>query len=338
MSSGFLDFLWQGKPPPSVTKNVNSSTNLPDWFQEYTKGNLAKANAVAAEPYQTYTGPRLAGFTPQQTQAYANVSANQGNWQPAQTSALNMTTAASSPALDQGVFNSYLSPYTEGVLNRIAQLGQRNLTENLLPQVNDTFTGAGQFGSSLWGDQTARALRDANESILGQQSLALQQSYDSAMGNYQTAQNRALQGGQQMGALAQQQQQLSTQDAAALEAAGQAQQKQNQAGLDLAYQDFQEQRDYPRNQVDWINNLLHGTPTGQSTSSTSTGPGDNFQPSGLSQLAGIYSLLKGLKRGGRAGGALSAKAAVHRHERNMHPGKPLTALKRGGRVGALCYA
>lgn len=296
---GFLDFLWNGKPPPSVTSNVNASTNVPDWFQEYQKGILAKGTAIAGEPFQTFPGPRLADFTGDQTQAWNQVRANQGSWQPGLTQANQYTTSAGNPMLDQNTFNSYMSPYIGGVVNRIAELGGRNLTENLLPGVNDTFTGAGQFGSRRHGEFTNRAVRDANESILGQQSLALQQAHDAAMGNYQTAQGRQLAAGEQLGALAQAQSQLGTQDAAALEAIGQTQQAQNQAGLDLAYQDFREQRDYPRTQVEWLNNILKGQTLPTQSSTTTTGPGSNFQPSGLSQLAGIYSLLKGFKHGGR---------------------------------------
>lgn len=77
-----------------------------------------------------------------------------------------------------GAAANYMSPYTSGVTDEIARLGGRNLSENLLPAVNDTFTGAGQFGSRRHADFTGRALRDTNESILGQQSLALQQGYN----------------------------------------------------------------------------------------------------------------------------------------------------------------
>lgn len=295
--AGFLDFLWQGKPPPSVTNNVNSSTNVPDWFQEYQKAILAKGAGVAGDPYQPYTGPRQAGFTGDQTTSFDMVRNNAGVWQPGLNTATNYTTAAGG-TFDPTEFAKYQSPHIEGVVNRIAQLGARNLNENLLPGVNDTFTGAGQFGSSRHGDFTLRALRDANESILGQQSLALQQGYDSAMGNYQTAMGRKLAAGEQMGALSQMQQQLGIQDAAALEAVGKTIQGQNQAGLDLAYGDFLQQRDYPRSQVEWMNNILKGQTLPSSTAQSTTGPANVYQPSGLSQLAGIYSLMKGLKRGG----------------------------------------
>lgn len=32
----------------------------------------------------------------------------------------------------------------------------------------------------------------------------------------------------------------------------------------------------------------------------------------------------------------STKAAVHKHERTLHPGKPLTPLKKGGKVKSSC--
>lgn len=79
-----------------------------------------------------------------------------------------------------GAVSDYMSPYTDAVVNRIGELGARNLSENLLPAVNDTFTGAGQFGSRRHADFTNRALRDVNESVLGQQAQALEQGYGQA--------------------------------------------------------------------------------------------------------------------------------------------------------------
>lgn len=295
MASGILDFLFQGSPPPSVTSSATSTTSVPDWMQEYIKADLGKANSIASSPYQSYTGPRVAGLTADQNTAYSNIASNQGNWQPALTQAQNQTTAASNPALNQSDFNSYLSPYIGGVLNNISTLGARNLSENLLPQVNSSFTGSGQWGSSRNAQFTGNAVRDTQDSILQQQASALQQSYTDAMSNYQQGQNRSLQGAAQTGALAQQQQQQGLQDAAALEASGQAQQAQTQKNYDQGYQDFTDQRDYDKNNTNWIMSLLQGTPQQSSTTSTSTGPGSTFQPSGLATIAGGLSLLNGLK-------------------------------------------
>ena len=298
--SSFADFLWNGSPPKNVTSTSTSIQGIPDWYQEYQKGILAKGNAIANNPYPLYPGPRVAPLTQQQQQAYQQVSANQGNWQPALSSA-QQTTGALTQNYDPNQINQFMSPYVNGVVDRIAQLGQRNLSENLLPAVNDTFTGAGQFGSSRHADFTNRALRDVNESILGQQSTALQQAYDSANNNMNQFRTSQLNAANQLGTLGQMQQQLGTQDSAALEAAGQAQQQQTQKNYDTSYQDFMNQAQYPQQMTEWLNNMLKGQTVPTSTSTTTNAPlsGAGYSPSPLASLAGTYALFKGLKKGGR---------------------------------------
>lgn len=77
--------------------------------------------------------------------------------------------------------NQYMSPYQTGVLDVIAKQGARNLRENLLPQVSDAFTRAGQFGSSRMGEMGSRALRDTQEAVLAQQAQSAQQGYGQAL-------------------------------------------------------------------------------------------------------------------------------------------------------------
>lgn len=299
--SSFIDFLWQGSPPPDVTNKSSSYQSMPDWYQAYQKGVLAKGNAIAAAPYPTFPGPRVAGMTQDQTTAFNTVRDATGAWKPALQQGAELA-ATGGGGFNQADFNNWKSPYIDGVVNRIAELGGRNLTESILPGVNETFTGTGQFGSKRHGEFTNRAVRDTNESIMGQQALALQQAQDSAMGNYSTDLNRKISAGNQMGALAQQGQQMNLTDAAALESAGQAQQGQAQKNYDLAYNDFTEQRDYPKNQTAWLSQLLGNSAVPTSTQNSSTGPGSIYQPSGLSTLAGLYSLSKGFRKGGRVTG------------------------------------
>jgi len=87
----------------------------------------------------------------------------------------------------------FMNPYTQNVTDQIAKLGARNLSENLLPSVSDSFIKAGQFGGTRMGEFGSRALRDTQDSILGQQSTALQQGYGQALG---AAQNEATRLGQ----------------------------------------------------------------------------------------------------------------------------------------------
>lgn len=89
-----------------------------------------------------------------------------------------MQEAAKTSAQDIGQF---FNPYTESVTNQIAKLGARNLQENLLPAVSDSFIRAGQFGGTRMGEFGSRALRDTQESILNQQAQALQSGYGQAL-------------------------------------------------------------------------------------------------------------------------------------------------------------
>lgn len=119
---------------------------------------------------------------------------------PGATSYLEKGTNGSEFSADK--MAQYMNPYTDGVTKEIARLGARNLNENLLPGVNSTFTGAGQFGSSRNMDFTNRAVRDTNESILGQQSKVLADAQAQALGLAQSASERNLTAGAQTGQLA----------------------------------------------------------------------------------------------------------------------------------------
>ena len=168
---------------------------------------------------------------------------------------------AANPYLEQASRSSvsdvdqYMNPYQTNVLDAIAQQGERNLTENLLPAVSDSFIKAGQFGSRNMGEFGSRALRDTQESILREQAPLLQQGYNQALqasaadksrqgtlagtaGSVAGADlSRVLQGGSQYANIGQTTGQLTNQDAArkiqAAQAMGQltSQQAQNQLAI-----------------------------------------------------------------------------------------------------------
>jgi len=263
-----LSYLFGSKTPSSVTGTItDTGTTLPAWLQEYTRGLASQATAVAGQEYQPYQTPtnattygedagRIAGFTPAQLQAQQAVQANQGSYQPY----LNTASQTVPQAIGQ-----YMSPYTDSVVNRIAQLGQRNLTENLLPQVNSTFTGVGQFGSTRSSDFTNQAVRNANESILGQQASALESGY-------QNAANTALQDLTRQASLGQLQQQLGYQDASMMDTMGQQQQAQMQKNMDLANQDYTNQLNYPKQQLSFLSDIIRGQQVGSTGFSSTTAP------------------------------------------------------------------
>lgn len=243
-----LSYLFGGSTPASVTgTTMTTSETLPDWLQEYTRALMGEATEVASTPFTAYNGSRIADFSPLQQLAQTTATNMQGSWRPYIDRA--------SMTVPQAV-GEYMSPYMDSVVNRIGDLGMRNLTERMIPEINSTFVGAGQFGSDRNAEFMNRALRDANESILGQQANALQTGF-------QNAQSTALQDLQRYGALGQLQTQLGYTDVSMADTLGQQQRSLDQQSLDLGYSQFLEERDFPRTNIDFLNSIIRGLPVNQ---------------------------------------------------------------------------
>jgi hypothetical protein len=227
-----------------------------------------------------------------------------------------------------GSVGQYMSPYQDAVVSRIGDLAARQFREKLMPEVSDTFARAGQFGSSRMQEATGRALRDVQESALAEQGKLMNQGYQGALtaaqedlkrraqvgqvlgnleadeqrtiaqigqvqGNLQTAANQGMLGaGAQLGNLALAGQRMGYADTAALEAIGQQQQNLGQRSLDTRYQDFIAQRNYPREQVGFMSNIVRGVPYSQTTNTVSNAPASTYQPSGLAQIIGGLSAVR----------------------------------------------
>lgn len=78
------------------TQTVQQS--VPAYLQNQHQQNLTDASAVTGMEYQPYTGPRIAGWTDDQTNAFNMLRGSLGAWQPAVSAA---TTAASGIASGQ---------------------------------------------------------------------------------------------------------------------------------------------------------------------------------------------------------------------------------------------
>ncbi len=305
------DFLFEGRPPPSVSTYGQTVESMPKWLSDYTQGLIGRANAIGSEGYQPYGGPRIADFSENEENAFGMVTDNVGAYQPYLDAAGSTLGGGLSQAYSQldegtrgfpGAVGEYMDPFIGNVLNRQAELAARNYTENTLPSLQGAFTRAGQFGSDRMMDLAGRATRDFSESLTSQQLAALSQGYSQAGQFYGADASRniqaagisgelGVQGSRQMGALGEMASRMGYGDAAAVEAVGRTQRGMNQGSLDLAYQDFQRQRDYPRNTIDWMSSVIRGLPYDQARQSQGYGPMPNlmYQPSGASQLGSLFS-------------------------------------------------
>lgn len=165
--------------PPNVPTSYSQTTTLPDYYTTAQQDLLNESQpgfndaTILAQHAAEATNPLLTGAN-----SYLGAAANQVG-------------ETSDPSLNQDVFDSYMDPYTEGVVNSIASLGNQNLMENVLPGVNNTFTNAGQFGSDRNGEFEARAIRDEGKDIANAQAGALETGFNTSLGAYNTGEQRS---------------------------------------------------------------------------------------------------------------------------------------------------
>jgi len=313
----FLNFLTQGQPLPSTTSSLTTS-QVPQYLSDYLYNLMSGAYSAAQQPYQAYEGPRIAGFTPGQTQAFGATEQAAGAYKPQLTAAEQTAQqaggisamGAAQPYFNQASQNlpstiqNYMNPYQQNVIDTMGSEAQRQLEEKILPAIGDQFTRAGQFGSSRQQEIAQRGVRDiasdlqanigkqlaAGYTTAGQQAqadLARQASIGQAAGTLAgtEAQQKAALANVQAG-LGQKEQALGLTGAAALETTGAQQQAMNQRNLDLAYQDFQKQTQYPQEQIGFLSNVIRGLPSGGGTTSgTTSSMGQTYSASPLASLA-----------------------------------------------------
>lgn len=342
------------------------------------KGNVIAGEAY--QPFQApnqtaydqLAKARQAGFTPDTLTGWGMGRDAAGSYLPAQNAATDATmgalgqsaSGAASPLIQNATgmpsasnagggylsaaantwpsaASSYMNPFTDLAANRMAELSNRNLTENILPGINDNFVKSGMFGSSRQGDFTNRAVRDQQNELTGslgqlysnQFNQAAQQfgadqsrlaSIGQTAGNLQSADmqnmlsaanltgnfmnaDRSTTGtlGQNLSTLGSNAQRLGLTGASIYQGIGQQQQQQQQNLLDMMYGNFQEQRDFPKSQAYFMNDMIRGLQAPQSTQTTSTGPANTYSAPPFAQIlgaaTGIGSLFNsfGKARGGR---------------------------------------
>jgi hypothetical protein len=240
--------------------------------------------------------------------------------QPAyQGTTFTSNTSGISNGFDSAALNQYMNPYLQDILNPQLAQARRNAS---LTQMKDAgaLTKAGAFGGSRQALVGAENSRNMNMNLADITGKGYDSAFKAAQGQFNSDQDRllkALQSQEQSGQfgakqgleyltlagntaasegafgnnLAQNQLAANRQEAEL----GGVQRGITQAGLDSDYADFKEQRDYPKTQLDYFNNLISKYPM---TTTNQYGEGTNGAASilggGITALS-AYNLLSGKK-------------------------------------------
>ena len=277
--------------PTTTASGSVVSPVVPDWYSQAQNTIANQGAAIAATPYQAYGGPTVAALTPDQQNAM-QMTQNLASGTQVDPSQMQGAINYGLSGFDPNQVQQFMSPYTSGVVNEISRLGQQNLQNNVMPSVNSTFAGAGQFGSMRNGTFLNNAIQNNDYNVLGQQAQALNTSENNAMSNYTAWHNNAIPAAQQANA-------LETANAANLNSAGTLQQTQDQNNLNAAQTAFNNQTAYPQQQLNWYANLTNDQqmPAAGSTANTQTA----MLPSGLQTAASVYGLMQGVNNTGAVG-------------------------------------
>lgn len=266
--------LFQGDPLPAITKTTESQQTAPEFYTNYLQdiANLGQ-NAVQQGG--------VAGFSPLQQQAFqmAPDLSFAGSGSMGAASQL-MGEAGATTAPD--VVADYMNPYQSAVVDEMGRLTQRNIQENVLPNLGAAATGSGQFGSRRQQQITGNTLRDIQADLLGKQYGALSTGYTNATTAAQNDLNRALQAGQGFENLGTAQQNLANTGLKTMYDYGTQQQAQGQKMLD-----------YPMAQTQQFAKLLQGYTMPMGTTGQTTGS-EGYSNSPLSQIAGLGSMFAAL--------------------------------------------
>lgn len=306
-------YVGGGSPAPAQqpTQQTVTQTNLPAWAQPYSEQLLGKAQALTdtnTNPYQSYTGDRLAGFTPMQQQAFQNIGGMQVSPQTGQATGLaglagmgslgagaNYMNMATNPAAIQ----AFMSPYQQNVTDWQKQQAISDYGRQL-PGLGAGASQAGAFGGTRHALVESEAQRNLQNQLAGIQAQGSQNAFNAAQQAQQfgaglglQGYGQALQGAQTLGQLGQQQYQQQMGINAAQQQAGAQQQAMNQQQLTNQYQDFLNRQNYPYQQLSFMSDILHGTPTGGITTAQTY----QAAPSMFSQIAGLGMGLGALGKG-----------------------------------------
>lgn len=287
--SGIAGFL-NGVTAPTT---VSSSTQYPEWIQQILQGLGNAAGNLAQQPYNPFPGPTVAAPSQQTQEAWTAAGNNVGAWQPALNQASALTQGAAAPITSNDV-STFLNPYQDYVTGAL----NRNLTENVLPAVQDKFVSAGQSRSPQEAQVTDNAVRD-NQIAVGQ---SLAGGYQGALNSLQQERQQQQSAGAQLGQLGALQSNLGTVDVGQLAAAGSAQDQNAQTNINSALSQYSQQQQYPEQQLGFLSNIINRIPI-QATGPTSTSvqSGSTFAPSPLATFAGTLAggSSVGLAKGGR---------------------------------------
>jgi hypothetical protein len=245
----------------TIGKQIGTESSLSNWVGPYVTNMLGRGQALGEQGYQAYQGPLTSGGSNLQNQAFSGLA---GLTIPTEQMGAFTPTSFTAENAQQ-----YMNPYLQNALNPQIDAARR---QQEIQRIQDAgrLTKAGAFGGSRQGVMEAEGNRGLLDRIAGITGTGYANAYDKAMGQFNTEQDR-----QRISQDMTNQYGLGT----LLKQAdmGAAQRGIEGEGIAADRAQFEEERDFPYKQVQYMQSLLQGLPLAAQSYSYQ-------QPTGLSEL------------------------------------------------------
>jgi len=275
-----FDFLFGSKNPPPVETTNITTTEIPKYIAEPTADIIGEAMDVSKEAYVPYTGPRLAGLSQFEKDAAAQAQAMKGIGALRGTQAYTAATASGAPAI--GGVGQYMTDYNKKVADIAAQ---QMKDQSAIEQqgIAAKAVQAGGLDSTRFAIQEAERQKNLTTGLGDLYTKAQASAYQTALKASQQDQAQQLRSGMAMGTLGAQAQTMEQADIAQQLGIGALGRGLDQTALDISYTDFLSERDYPKEQLGFVSNIIRGAPFPSQT--TSVGQIPQAQPAPFFQQA-----------------------------------------------------
>ena len=223
---------------------TGGESSLSNWAGDYVTGMLGQGQALGNEAYNAYMGPLTAGSSGLQDQAFQGL----GNLS---LPTDQMGVAGYTPQEFTGAnVQQYMNPYLQQSLAPQLEEARRQAGITAAQNANQF---AGAYGGSAQALYNAEADRNLGQNLSAITGQGYADAYDRATGQFNTAQDRAsigqdktnLYGMTGLGALAEM---------------GGVQRGIESEGIMADRAQFEEERDFPYKQVQYMQSLLQGLP------------------------------------------------------------------------------
>jgi hypothetical protein len=321
------------------------SVQIPQYMHNYIQELLGKARETASAAYEPYTEPRIAGYSPAHQEAKRKLKGSLDNAEfdnlrdmmldrqvlgadnnsaPNQRIDSMLSDARKTASSTNPLYNEFTNPYQDQILQNLQDRSNRNLRENILPQISSSFISQGAYNSGKRNEMEARAARDLQDNLMGQQAQVMTQGHEKALNNMQLEQEKQMNLANLSGKNLQRQENSmrdylkdvdNDQRQQIIRKEGlvnlEEQERQiDQRGLDLAYEDQIKAQDFPYLQQARFNEAIRGLPsTGHTFRSAQATP---QQPQGVPKSA--------FSNAGDIGLTFASMMAANRHARGGHVG------------------